>query len=110
MKGGDGMNEKEFALRLSCLRERKGVSARDMSLSIGQNPGYINNIESGKSMPSLMGLFYICEYLGITPADFFDTGNADPVRLHAVIQDLRRLNDRQLGAVAEMIKVIAGAV
>lgn len=38
------MDEKAFSLRLSKLRERKGVSARDMSLSIGQNPGYINNI------------------------------------------------------------------
>ena len=69
------MDEKDFSLRLAKLREKKGVSARDMSLSIGQNPGYINNIESGKSMPSLSGIFYICEYLGITPSDFFDTEN-----------------------------------
>ena len=61
------MTEKDFSLRLAKLREEKGVSARDMSLSMGQNPGYINNIESGKSMPSLAGIFYICEYLGITP-------------------------------------------
>jgi len=39
------MEEKDFSLRLARLREKKGVSARDMSLSIGQNPGYINNIE-----------------------------------------------------------------
>ena len=45
------MTEKDFSLRLAKLREEKGVSARDMSLSMGQNPGYINNIESGKSMP-----------------------------------------------------------
>lgn len=64
------MTEKDFSLRLAKLREEKGVSARDMSLSMGQNPGYINNIESGKSMPSLSGIFYICEYLGITPKDF----------------------------------------
>ena len=61
------MTEKDFSLRLAKLREEKGVSARDMSLSMGQNPGYINNIESGKSMPSLSGIFYICEYLGISP-------------------------------------------
>ena len=50
------MDEKDFSLRLAQLREKKGVSARDMSLSMGQNPGYINNIESGKSMPSLTGI------------------------------------------------------
>lgn len=57
------MTDKEFSLRLAKLRTQKGVSARDMSLSMGQNPGYINNIETGKSMPSLSGFFYICDYL-----------------------------------------------
>ena len=57
------MDEKDFSLRLAQLREKKDVSARDMSLSMGHNPGYINNIESGKSMPSLSGIFYICDYL-----------------------------------------------
>ena len=66
------MYEDEFPLRLAQLRNKKGVSARDMSLSIGQNPGYINNIESGKAMPSMACFFYICEYLNISPKDFFD--------------------------------------
>ena len=90
------MDEKDFSLRLAQLREKKGVSARDMSLSIGQNPGYINNIESGKSMPSLSGIFYICEYLGITPSEFFDIDSKNPTRLNDVIKDLKRLNDKQL--------------
>lgn len=34
------MYEDEFPLRLAQLRQQKGVSARDMSLSIGQNAGY----------------------------------------------------------------------
>ena len=51
------MDEKDFALRLATLRTKKGVSSRNMSLSIGQNPGYIQNIESGKSLPSLTGIF-----------------------------------------------------
>lgn len=68
------MTKEEFALRLAKLRQARGVSARDMSLSMGQNPGYINNIESGKSMPSLTGIFYICDYLHITPQEFFARG------------------------------------
>lgn len=98
------MDEKDFSLRLAQLREKKGVSARDMSLSIGQNPGYINNIESGKSMPSLTGIFYICEYLGISPSDFFDMDNPNPTKLLEVINDLKRLNDKQLVAVSMIIK------
>ena len=64
------MEEKDIALRLAQLREKKGVSARDMSLSIGQNENYINSIENGKSKPSLDGVFYICEYLGVTPSEY----------------------------------------
>ena len=100
------MDEKDFALRLAQLREKKGVSARDMSLSVGQNPGYINNIESGKSAPSLAGIFYICDYLGLTPKDLFDMDVENPTRLNAVIQNLKRLNDQQLALVESLVKNI----
>ncbi len=98
------MNEKDFAIRLARLREKKGVSARDMSLSIGQNPGYINNIETGKSKPSLEVFFFICEYLGITPSEFFDTESANPLKLDAIIKDMKKLNDQQLQAISSLVK------
>ena len=34
--------------RLAKLRTQKGISARDMSLSLGQANNYINNIENKK--------------------------------------------------------------
>ena len=98
------MDEKHFAIRLARWREKKGVSARDMSLSIGQNPGYINNIETGKSKPSLDGIFYICEYLGITPSEFFDMDSANPSKLDAIIKDMKKLSDEQLEIIATLIK------
>lgn len=100
------MDEKDFSLRLAQLREKKGVSARDMSLSMGQNPGYINNIESGKSMPSLAGIFYICDYLGITPSEFFDMESNSPSKLNDIIANLKRLDDRQLDMISALIKDI----
>lgn len=42
---------KKFSQRLSELRIEKGVSSRDMSLSLGLSPAYINNIENNVSMP-----------------------------------------------------------
>ena len=101
------MEEKDFALRLAQLRIKKGVSARDMSLSIGQNAGYINNIESGKALPSLTGILYICEYLGMTPCEFFDTENKNPCKTDAITEDLKRLNDTQLELVAALIRELA---
>ena len=97
------MYDDEFKLRLSRLRTAKGVSARDMSLSIGQNPGYINNIESGKAMPRMNSFFYICEYLGITPQEFFDTDTQAPEELRDLIQNLKKLDRRQLCNISEIV-------
>ena len=98
------MDEQGFALRLAKLRMDKGVSARDMSLSLGQNAGYINNIESGKALPSMSSFFYICDYLGISPQDFFDTDTAYPDTLCGVIEDLKRLDRQQLENIASIVK------
>ena len=98
------MNEMDFAIRLAKLRAQKGVSARDMSLSIGQNPGYINNIETGKAKPSMDAFFFICDYLGITPAAFFDTDTESPSKLNAIIADMKRLNDTQLNTIATLVR------
>jgi len=98
------MDEKDFALRLAKLRTKKGVSAREMSLAMGQNPGYVNNIESGKSMPSLPGILLICEYLGITPGEFFEEDNPCPERIRNLVTDLKQLDDAQLTLVEGLIK------
>lgn len=101
------MYEDDFPLRLAQLRNKKGVSARDMSLSIGQNHAYINNIESGKALPSMNTFFYICEYLNITPAEFFDLDSKNPEKLQSLIEDLKKLDDKQLNSIAEIVKGLA---
>ena len=68
--------------RIAQLRLQKNVSARDMSLSLGQAANYINSIENRKALPSMQSFFYICEYLGVTPQEFFDEGNACPCLLY----------------------------
>ena len=98
------MEYSDFALRLARLREKKGASARDMSLSMGQNAGYIHNIESGKSKPSITGFFYICEYLNVTPSEFFETESTNPEKVNAIIKDLKKLDDKQLDTISELIK------
>ena len=98
------MYENEFQARLAQLREKKGVSARDMSLSIGQNPGYINNIETGKALPSMSGFFYICEYLQLSPKDFFDIDAKNPEKLNELIKDLKKLDDKQLDSIASIVQ------
>lgn len=91
MENKDVVYEDVFALRLSRLRNQKGVSARDMSLSIGQNQNYINNIESGRSLPSMTVFFYICEFLNITPSEFFDLDSSQPEALRELTEKLKKL-------------------
>ena len=81
--------------RLTELRMQKGVSARDMSLSLGQSESYINKIENRRTLPSLQGLLYICAYFGISPAAFFDTGDAAPEQTAAILQAAGRLPPEQ---------------
>lgn len=96
--------EDNFAVRLSTLRIEKGVSAREMSLAIGQNPSYINRIENGHSLPSMQTFFYICEYLDVSPADFFDMNTESPHKLQDLSQDIGLLNSRQLDIIQMITK------
>ncbi|MBE7036781.1 MAG: helix-turn-helix transcriptional regulator [Ruminococcaceae bacterium] len=101
------MEQKEFSRRLSQLRLNKGVSARDMSLSIGQSPSYINNIETGVSFPSMSVFFYICEYLDITPMEFFDLDSNNPSKeskLLSVAKGLSTEDLEHLIAIAKRLK------
>ncbi|MCQ2461955.1 MAG: helix-turn-helix domain-containing protein [Clostridia bacterium] len=90
------MEKKDFAKRLTELRINKGVSARDMSLSIGQSAGYINNIENEVNLPSMTVFFYICEYLEITPQEFFDTESKSPAKAQELLSVVKGLNNEKL--------------
>ena len=98
------MEKSDFAKRLVDLRMNKGVSARDMSLSIGQSPGYINNIENGVNFPSMTVFFYICDYLNITPKEFFDYESTDPAKSNELQEVSQRLKSDQLEILIRLAK------
>lgn len=93
--------------RIAKLRTQANLSARDLSLSLGQNLSYINHIENKKSLPSLSALFYICDYLHVTPQEFFDEGNAYPGRLKEVVEDLKKLDGPLFDRIADLINELA---
>lgn len=81
------------AERISQLRNHKNVSAREMSLAIGQNANYINRIENKLNLPSLQGLFYICEYFKITPQEFFTQNTSNPHKIQEILSVLNELEE-----------------
>ena len=100
------MEKEAFTSRLVELRQNKGVSARDMSLSLGQSAGYINNIENGLNYPSMTIFFYICEYFSITPKEFFDTDTANPTKIQELLNAANKLNDANLDHLIAIAKAM----
>ncbi len=95
-----------FPTRITQLRTQKGISARDMSLSLGQSESYINKIENKRTLPSMAGFLYICEYLGITPQDFFNVDSPAPQKTREVLREMEHLTASQLDHIMLIIKDI----
>lgn len=100
-------DSKSFGLRLARLREGKSISAREMSLSIGQNKNYINAIETGKNYPSMSSFLYICEYMEITPKDFFDTECKNPFLSEEFVKTIQQLTPVQIEHLYQIVLDIA---
>lgn len=99
-------DDNKFRKRLIELRMQKNISARNMSLSLGQSEGYINKIESGYSLPSLSGFFYICEFLEVTPYEFFNYYIKDNDKIQKILNILFSLSPRQLDYFFEILNDI----
>ena len=95
-----------FAERLSQLRNAKGVSGREMSLSMGQAAGYVNNIENGNNLPSLAMFFEICEYLCVSPQEFFNYIGSEEDSVFTDV--LRNLSSEDKDLLLRLAKRMAG--
>ncbi len=74
-----------------------------MSLALGHSPSYINGIVSGK-LPSVSELLYICEYLDISPSDFFDDERQPSLLQAQAIDYIYELNDEDVKLIIGFIK------
>jgi len=93
-----------FPQRVAELRNQKGVSARDMSLSLGQSESYVNKIENKHTLPSMAGFFYICEYFGITPDKFFNTDSASPFQSASLLAEFEKLRSDHAEHILQLMK------
>ncbi|MCR5045630.1 MAG: helix-turn-helix domain-containing protein [Treponema sp.] len=93
-----------FTDKLRDLRNQNGISAREMSLSLGQNVNYINLIENGKRKPSLDMFLYICEYLKVSPEYFFSPTQDQKPKLQSYHDKI--LNELSKSQKALLVKFI----
>lgn len=96
-----------FAQRLTQLRIEKGVSSRDMSLSLGQSESYINKIENRRTLPSMSGFFSICDYFGIRPEEFFNPELASPSKIAEIQTLLGKLPPHKAEHILQVIQDLA---
>ena len=90
------VTEDFFRDRLRLLRNERKISAREMSLALGQNETYINKIETGKNSTTIPGFLKICEYLQGTPAEFFSPQVRNTVLLdQEILTHFHRLTSYQ---------------
>ncbi|MBR5121064.1 MAG: helix-turn-helix transcriptional regulator [Oscillospiraceae bacterium] len=90
------MNLQYIRDRISVLRTKKNVSEYRMSTDLGHSKCYIQSISSGRSMPSLGEFLYICEYLGVTPKEFFDEDMKEPQLVQKLCELTRNLSEADI--------------
>ena len=98
------MDETFIKQRIAKLRTDKNISARELSIQLGQSTGYINTIENGKSLPSMSMFLYICEYFKITPQEFFDEESDYPSLIQEIIKESKKLNKQSLESLLTLIR------
>ena len=88
--------------RISVLRTKKNVSEYRMSTDLGHSKSYIQSISSGRSMPSMSEFLYICEYLGVTPKEFFDDSIGEPQLVQKLYELTRNMSVDDLSVLIEL--------
>lgn len=97
------MDEKFIRDRITHLRLQKNISEYKMSLDLGHSKSYIQSITSGRAMPSMTEFLYICDYLGVTPKDFFDPQLQNPALLDQAIDGIKDLSASDLSLLLSII-------
>ena len=98
------MNYEDFIRnRITQLRISKNLSEYQMSLDLGNSKSYIQSITSGRALPSMTEFLSICEYLEVTPKDFFDDGLTNPDLIQKAVNGLKQLDDNDANLILSNI-------
>ncbi len=64
----------------------------------------MQSISAGRALPSLSEFLYICEYLGVTPKEFFDEETKDPQLVRELYNISLSLEKEDLEVLLSMAK------
>jgi len=95
-----------FYNRLGILRTQRGISAMKMSKLVGQEGSYIGKVENKAFLPSMSTFFYICEYLNISPKEFFDAESEMPAMLNYLFEIMKSFDEEELKCIESVVNII----
>lgn len=99
------MELNEIINRISQLRTREGLSARELSLKIGKNEAYINRLEYRKNFePSITVISDIVEVCNSSLEEFFYYDISQYKKDKEVLDFLKTLSTHQKEAIMNLYK------
>lgn len=69
MQNNGMKNKMDFPSLMKLLRERRGISARQLSLDAGMSASYYSKIESGAVLPTISSFAHIVDRLNVSPVE-----------------------------------------
>ena len=99
------MDKNEIIDRISRLRTRANLSARALSMEIGMNEGYINQLESKRDFsPSMDVLLNIIEVCNSTTEEFFYYNLDNYSKDMKIINLLKKTNQDKKNAIITLLE------
>lgn len=98
------MYEQFIRERITSLRIQKGVSEYKMSVDLGHSKGYIQGISSGRALPSMTEFIYICDYLGVTPQQFFNEASSFPAEVTELLELVQNMTPENIKVLLDVAK------
>lgn len=77
-----------------------------MSQLSGLGESYISNLLNSDYLPNMAHFFAICDYLQITPKDFFDIEPAEKPKASVLLNEALALTDDQMDLVINVIRAM----
>ena len=97
------MTYKDLVFRITYFRDKANLSARELSLRIGKNKGYINKLESTYFALPTEVLLKIIEELGVTIEEFFCLGESYTKEGKDLLQKYNKLSQSNKDTINDLI-------
>ena len=105
LKSVEGLS---FEAAKKALKDILGVEAGRFYFLTKSSKLTAEEIESYKALPSMQGFFSICEYLQITPGDFFNEDSEAPREVRELMEKIEKLTPEQRTLIRQIVEQFLG--